>query len=287
VTAGGGVAPVGAWRCQTILEWPDVDTRARLAPGWQWAKLVTGVVNSDGTANDPRRRLVRRGGGLVSPWCAGPQDLAEASDELFERLRPAHNYRSNLRIRIRVPDVTDRLDVLVRVGALTPYLYAVVDRVDPLHELMANQPDSAAGRAAAVRLASTMGERHHLHLPHVQEVRARARTLRELLAPEPQRGPWELVNLRRLPVDGSIELRCFADPLDPGELHAAAGFSQQWLHAAITGGDLMSAVTVWAPHLPRQRRFEHHLEAGWQATNFRHHRRADVAAALAARRTRP
>lgn len=269
-----GLKRAGRWTYQAELQWPDVDTTEPLPAGWSWARVST-IVNSDGTAADPRRRRVTRGAGLTTPWCQGVHHLADEAARMFELLRPVPNYRANLRIRVRIENITNDLFTLWQIADKSRSLEYLFHTFDPLDYLLVDLADHEAGRMAHEVLAFLDRERHHLIHPWLHHARRGARTMREFLAaevpvhrgrPDWQAEPEEAVNLRRLMRDGSIELRCFATPSDPSELHAAAAFSGLWLYMCLSDGDPIHPVQQWGKRLPRQRRFDHRLETGWRAS---------------------
>lgn len=287
--------PPEKWTYGAELEWPDVDVATRLPPGWAWSKTDYSMVNSAGewrgVANDPQRRLVPVGGELNTPPAPGPDALAEAAAPLWGRMRPGRNYRSNLHIHLRIPGIEDHLPVLERLAAYSrTHLPGLWGRIDPLDALTEDQPEGDAAREAAARRAHSERSRHHFIPAARHEARKAARTLEEFLAAEVPAGrdgrpAWalearEAVNLRALRKHGTIEFRCFADPAEPSELHAAAAFAGLWVFAALSDGDPAWPVSTWGAHLPRQRPFELELELGWRATNFQHHKRGEVAALL-------
>lgn len=271
--------PPGGWQYRARVAWPDVDTTTALPAGWAWDGTEYGVVNSDGTANDPRRVAVRRGGGLVSPVCGSSDALADAAAEAFELLRPGHNHRSRLRVYVRLPGLSLHLDALKRIAVGSREMAGLFDRIDPLDVLTSDQPDRAAARMAEDYKSAMVWQRHHLIPRRRHERRAGARTLRELLAAEAPEGRGgrpdfrlagvEALNLRGVPRGDWLEFRCFAAPLDPGELKAAAAFAGLWLHCSIAGTDPMAAVNILGPHLPRQHRFDAWLERRWNETTSR------------------
>lgn len=276
----GELPPPGGWQYRARLAWPDVDTTTALPPGWAWDDREYGVVNSNGQANDPRRVAVRQGGGLISPVAGSSDALADAAAEAFELLRPGHNHRSRMWVHVRVPGLALHLDALKRITVASREMAGLFDRIDPLDVLVSDQPDRAAARAAENYKAAMTWQRHHL-IPHRRhENRAAARTLRELLAAEAPEGRGgrpdftragvEALNLRGVSRGDWLEFRCFAAPLDPGEVKAAAAFAGLWLHCSISGTDPLAAVTVLGPHLPRQHRFDAGLEKRWNETTFRH-----------------
>lgn len=290
----GLIAAPAAWTYGAELEWPDVDVTAELRPGWKWSSSDYTIVNSDGVANDPRRKLILRGGELNTPPATGPDTLAEEVAEQWKRSRPGHNYRSNLHIHVRIAGISERLPLLLRIAEFSrSHLPQLWPHVDPLGQLLSDQGDSASSRGAEARLRHSERSRHHFVTPERHAARSRAETLEGFLAAEVPEGrdgrpawalgPREAVNLRSLRKHDTIEFRCFADPADPGEVHAAAAFAGLWLYLALYGGSALEAVQRWGPLLPRQRRFDLRLEKGWRETNLQHNKRGDVEALLRSR----
>lgn len=278
------------------LEWPDAVT-AVPPPGWRWSDQCFWIVNSSGVANDPQRRMVRQGGQLHTPVTASADELAAACHPLFERLAPVPNYRSSMRVSLRVPQLQHDLAALRRVTEFTrahlPPLWAAVDPVDPLIAGVGERGDDAARKGAYARLTATLRSRHFLMAEDTHRQRMRAPDVAAFAAVEPvptagTSRAWsppirESLDVRAVADNGWVTFRCFAQAADAAQLLAAAQLATAWIGAALDGGDPGGAVTPWQARLPRQRRYVHELEQGWLATNFHHHARRVVAARLAAR----
>lgn len=281
------------WTYGCELEWPDVPCTAALPDGWDWSSTDYTIVNSDGVANDPKRQLVLYGGELNTSPYASPTELTEAVATQWRRMRPGHNYRSNLHIHVRIPFLEEEPDLVKQVADFTRRsLPAALEVLDPLDGLLHGLSAPAEVKAARARLTHSTRSRHYFIPENRHIARASASGVEAMLAAEvPQaRGrpawalaPREAVNLRSLRKHGTIEFRCFAAPQTPEHVGAAAAFARDWLQAALTGDDPWQPVKRWTPELPRQASFVHALELGWQETNFKHHSRAAVAALLAER----
>jgi len=289
------------WEVRAEMEWPDAHTVV-LPPGWKWSPTCFCVVNSDGIANDPQRRLVRYGGQVNTPAARSIDDLATMTDPLFVRLAPRPNYRAAMRVAVRVPSLRDDLPLLKRICDFThrnlPRLWPQIDPLDPLLDL-GEQASELERRGAAARLTLTIRARHYFVPLRVHAQRMAAPSMAAFTAPPAvaaSNGRMLPVPLREaLDVRHSaradwVVLRCFASPADAGQLRAAAGFALGWVRAAAecTGntaegadpGWLAALAARWAPGLARQMPYHHGLEMGWRHTNFLHNARQVVAARL-------
>lgn len=279
-----------SWQVRAELEWPDAATVVP-PPGWRWSDTCFWVVNSDGVANDPQRRLVKRGGQLHTPVTRSPDDLAAQCAPLFVRLSPVPNYRSSMRVGVRVPDLQDDLDGLKRLAEFTrTHLPRLWLRVDPLEALLdvGDTAGPAVHKGAHARLSATIRARHHLMPEDRHRARMAATRIAAFVAPDKTLNTVtgmlrEAVDVRVAPGNGWVVFRCFAQAASASQVHAAAGFAVDWVRAALHGGDPNRVITKWEPGLPRQLAYAHTLERGWAETNFHHHSRRTVAARLAQR----
>ena len=289
-----GIMPE-SWQVRAEMEWPDAHTVVP-PPGWKWSATCFSIVNSDGLANDPQRRLVRYGGQLHTPAAPDPDQLAALTAPMFTRLRPIPNYRAAMRVAVKIPQLRQDLPLLKTVADFTqrhlPRLWSQIDPLDPLLDL-GGVASPIEQRAAAARLTATIRSRHYLMPMRAHAQRMNATTLAAFAAqattltpdgrvlPVPLR---EAVDVRHTPRSGWVVLRCFACPADAEQLRAAAGFAVGWLRHAIDGADPAAVATLvarWSPGLPRQLPYHHGLEMGWRQTNFLHNSRQVVAARLA------
>lgn len=291
-----GVMP-DSWQVRAEMEWPDAHTVV-LPAGWRWSATCFSIVNSDGLANDPQRRLVRYGGQLHTPAAPGCDQLAELVAPMFTRLGPIPNYRAAMRVAVKVPQLREDLPLLKRISDFTvehlPRLWSQIDPLDPLLDL-GGLATPVERRAAAARLTAAIRSRHYLMPMRAHAQRMAATTMAAFTAqattvtpdgrvlPVPLR---EAVDVRHTPRAGWVVLRCFAAPADAAQLRAAAGFAVGWLRHALDEADptqLSRLVASWSPGLPRQLPYHHGLEMGWRHTNFLHNSRQVVAARLAQR----
>lgn len=270
------------WTYGAELEWPDVDVRQELPDGWAWSRTDATIVNSDGVANDPLRKLVFRGGELNTPPCPDPDALGADADYLRRWLKPGYNYRSNLHIHIAAPELGE-LDALKRVAAYTrehlPRALGVMDSLDGLLQGLTDPEEIAA---AERRRSHSERSRHYFIPEHRHATRMEAPTLEDFLAatvpfsektgtPQYHLLPREAVNFLSLRKHGTVEFRCFAGDANAENVHAAASFARDWLRAALDNSMTFALPYFW--QLPQQAQFNLHLERGWEWTNFRHNKR--------------
>lgn len=282
-----------SWQVRAELELPDAPTVASLAPGWRWSPACFWVVNSDGVANDPQRRLVKRGGQLHTAVYRTPGALAQACGPLFGWLAPVPNYRAAMRIEVQVPGLSGDLAAVKQLCEYTrSFLPPLWPQLDPLEPLLEGQEmDALAARAACARLTATIRARHFLVSAHRHRVRMAAGTVEQFTAgevvPRPDGRPalvmpaQEAVDVRHVAAGDWVTFRHFASTADPVQVEAAAGFAIAWIRAALQGAPATRLVKQFDGALPRQLPFVHRLEKGWAATNFHHHSRRTVAARLA------
>lgn len=285
-----------SWQVRAELEWPDAIT-AVPPSGWRWSDVCFWIVNSNGVANDPQRRLVKFGGQLHTPVLRDSCELYTQSAPLFERLSPVPNYRSSMRVGVRVPQLQTDLAALKQLADYTRrHLPRLWSRVDPVHGMLdVGVHDHDANKGAHRRLIATLRARHFLMPEADHRLRMTARTVPdfcsvETLAVPAGRGPraWspamhESVDLRQVSDNGWVTFRCFAQACSARQLQTAARFAVGWIAAALDDVDPGETVRECEDGLPRQKPYVHAMEQGWLATNFHHHPRRVVAVRLAQR----
>lgn len=279
------------WTYGAELEWPDVDVRAELPMWWRWSRTDYTIVNSDGIANDPRHELVLRGGELNTPACDSPEELRDQCAVLRVLLKPGHNYRSNLHIHVKAPELEELEAVKQAAAWIREQLPKMLPYTDPLDGLLADGlghplPDVEL-KAAEERKRHSERSRHFFISDTRHAVRMEARSLEAFLAAEvpvsnmskggkPQWHlmPREAVNFRSLRKHGTVEFRCFAGDENAENVYAAACFARDLLEAALNERESFALPYFW--DLPKQATFVHALEMGWDWTNFRHNKREVV-----------
>lgn len=268
---------VPEWTYGAELEWPDVDSTATLPDGWAWSKTDYTIVNSDGTANDPRGKVTTVGGEANTPPVASPAALGAEIAPVWTALAPGFNYRSNLHVHVRIPDIT--LAQVKRIAEFTrAWLPGMLPRLDPLDMLLVGH--AGQDRAEAYhRMQHSERSRHyfipeHRHLLRMRSIRIEDALAAEVPADRSGRPMWHLapreaVNLRALRKHGTIEFRCFAAPREPDEVMIAAEFAQDWLVHALLDSDPRPLLDDYEGALPRQARFDPALERGWRETRVK------------------
>lgn len=273
------------WTYGAELEWPDVDVRTELPEGWAWSRTDYTVVGSDGVANDPLHKLWFRSGELNTPVCASVDELTERVAEVRATLKPGHNYRSNLHIHVRAPQLVHLAEVKKVADYSWRLLPGALKMSDPLNGLFAGLEDEEEIVAAERRAAHSERSRHFFVSEARHAERMEAQTLTEMLAAEVPvskkdgRPAWalmprEAVNLRSLRKHGTVEFRCFAGDETDMHVWAAASFARDWLAAALNATEVFELPYFF--ELPPQAPFELKLERGWKWTNYKHNHRAVV-----------
>lgn len=267
------------------LHWPDVDTRRLPGPGWSWDEGCTSIVNSDGVAADPLRKLVRRGGALRTPAARTPADLAAVVGRAWEAMTPGANYRTHLTVTARPPGLSTDLASCRRIVAYTrmhlPNVWPAIDPLEGLLHRSATERDAGQARTymdtvvRPVRRAMLGGARH--------QVRLAATTVDQFVAAAAGEPP-EALELR---YDGSLRMSSLAAPRGPRQFQAAVEFVEAWIGAALVNGDPLKVVARFASRMGRQQAFDPALEDGWRRTNVATNARDAVAERLSGRRAPP
>lgn len=269
------------WTYGAELEWPDVDVRKGIPRDWAWSRTDYTVVNSDGVANDPLRKLILRGGELNTPVCRSPEELAERVAEVRELLKPGHNYRSNLHVHVQAPELGDLGSVKQIADYSWRLLPGALRMSDPLNGLFTGLLVPEEIKGAERRRRHSERSRHYFVSRTRHAVRMEAPDLEGMLRAEVPMGkngkpawalaPREAVNLRSLRKHGTVEFRCFAGDRRDVHVWAAACFARDWLTAALNETEVFELPYFF--DLPDQAPFDLRLERGWELTNLRHNKR--------------
>lgn len=238
------------------------------------------IVNSNGVANDPKGKLYRFGGELNTP----PSNKPEGQAQYLRLIRQVYpeakvNYRSNLHVHIRVPNLKDDLLALKQVQA---YIHAEMPKVFPVvepipHPTRKEFPIPGEYEGAKRRYKRRLVSHHCLLKDARLEHQLAANTTEEFFAREVPRDkagnplwscqPRLCVSLRQLLQTDTVEFRHFPGTLDDRELLTCIQWCRRFMLAALDG-DALEPHLAWAANqvFPKFPPYIHELERRYRAT---------------------
>lgn len=274
------------WRCEH--EFADTNIRNPLPKGWSRGSECMAIVNSTGIANDPSGKLHHFGGEVNSP----PTDTAFGQARLLQAFvehapDAKVNYRSNLRIHVKVPGLREDLRRLKRWARFNEYwIPRALPALMPVPEPRREDYEEGAGfvyrgalrharrcrRLCRFRLTAHRLERQ-LHATTPEEFFLNEVSLNGSGKPMWFIQPRAAVNLRQLLWTDTVEFRHFPGTLDWRELADAMRWCEIYTAAAMSewdepvqAGNLAFIAGKIAPKLPRFKGYDHALEIRYRAT---------------------
>lgn len=261
------------------LELADIDTRLGLPPGgFGWDEKDFSMVNSNGIAVDPLRRLYPYGGEVLTPPATTVSDLVEKFQVVMEHFAagppPVVNYRSNLHVHVRIPRLAEDL------GSLIDFQSYIHEVLPPVLPTLVPIPEPPPGAPPGARQRFRRRHRshrtfltparleHQLNAPTVEEF-----FRREVPATKAEGRPmWHAqarvaVNLRQLLQTDTVEFRHFPGTTCVEEFRAAVewcrNFTLAWLEDV---RDLRTLAREVSPRLPRFCPYDDFLEQRYLLT---------------------
>ena len=230
-----------------LADWDRTRGLPTEPPGWAVDERDVTMMNSDGSAVDPRGVINTRGGEVNTPPTATPegQGLMLAT---FLLMHPESrvNHRSNLHIHVRVPGLRDDLDALKEVQAYCDaFLERALALVEPIRRPTSDQYASSEEYNGALRRWRRRLVSHHTRVPAKRvEAQLRADTVQEFFEAECVRDrhgrvmwhaqPRAAVNLRQMWKEtNTVEFRHFPGTLQPSEVVTCARWCRAFLLDAL------------------------------------------------------
>lgn len=272
------------WTIGAEHEWADYDRTLPLPKGNENNHKDFTVVNSNGIANDPKDTLYKFGGEINTRPTNTIADQVEVMEDLkhiFRKIPPQINYRCNLHIHIRVPELRDDLESLRRVQAYIhrymPKLFPIVEPIPPVPDkFFGPYKSTEAYNGAQARYNRRVVSHHTLLPPQRIKDQLAAKTTKaffEAEVPSDNKMPlWHLqpraaINLRQLIETDTIEFRHFPGTLSPSELKICLSWCKQFLIYALDNSEIDS-LWKWAKEskFPEFAPYDHDLELKYKAT---------------------
>lgn len=265
------------------LEIGDVDTKIKIPKELgQWDYHDSSIMNSNGTANDPKRILNRYGGEIQVRPTHGTLKLVERVEKIYDLFpRVDFNFTTNLHVHIRVPGLIDDLDSLKKIATyLKKYGKEMFNIIDPIP--WPNKPES---KGAMARYTRRKRSHHTLPSDRVYTRMMAAKAPEEFHiahAPLDKNGKpqWHLVqragvNLAHLWKNDCIEFRCFTMTDTRRYLLNAFEWPRLFLRAALeTGEEPGEQVENYDLKFQFFWPYDEELDRIFQLTNVRHNKRS-------------
>lgn len=276
------------WTCGAEHEFGDWSRSRPLPPGYKVDEDDFTVMNSDGTAADPKGKDNSIGGEINTPPYTGVQELADGLRELIDwDPRVSVNHRSNLHVHWRVPGLSEDLPLLKQLAAYNyRYLKEALELVEPIPKPTgAEYPDPIQHMGAMRRWRRRKVSHHTVLVAERLRRQMAALTVQEFHEAEVPRSregkpmwhaqPRAAVNVRQLLETDTIEFRHFPGTLVPAQLAMCARWCREYLVDAL--GPQMGPGSVFFSHplefhrpctFPVFPNYVHRLEVRYRATCF-------------------
>lgn len=279
-----------------LSDWPR--GHEPLAPGQGIDTRDVTMVNSDGVAVDPKGILWHRGGEInTAPTYDTMGQAQQLADIMTKWPETTVNYRSNLHVHVRVPQLREHLPSLRRfqkfVHDWMPLVLPILEPLPrPINDYKTAEEYAGALRRWRRRRVShqklMMSERlkYQLEAESPEDFRDREYRDWRTQALHPAIHPRLCVNLRQLWETDTIEFRHFPGTTNPSELLAAVEWCREFVKMALREGDPAEDPRLvarrFAPRLPNFQRYDHWLETGYEATSVKFWSRAELPARIEA-----
>lgn len=296
---------IGLFSYGVELEYGNCERRLKNLPNnAQWNNMDKTCVSSTGIANDPKGELYNFGGEIN----VAPTNTVDEQCDFIENInkylsdngeKPIVNYRSNLHIHIRVPELETDLDALKQLlKYIHTYQQQFFDMAEtipvPNKQLLSAEEYKWAKRRYNRRLVS------HQHKLSNERVDAMLNATTPLQfwyehAHKDKKGnpawfqcPRAGINLRQIfERTNTIEFRCFPGTLDRGEMRSAIRLCRDFLDMAFNHNESSPyellkrnsgspEYRVNRYNTPKFEPYEYETEQVYQYTNFEKNNRKQV-----------
>lgn len=217
------------------LELADIDTRIPLPSDNKYCLRDGSIANTNGTANDPLKKLNIFGSEINVKPCNSPEELLEETLKIYEihKTKLAVNWSTNLHCHIRVPGLRDNLDALKKIQTyLHTYEKEMYELIDPVPVPTEQDYPTEEAMAGAMKRYKRRFRSHQFALSKkTYEAVMSANTPKEFfenhcVKDKNGKPQWHLlvragVNLTSLRDTDTIEFRHFTMSLDPNKMWSA------------------------------------------------------------------
>lgn len=281
------------------LEFSDVRVGNPLPTGAQWNTKDNTIVNSNGIANDPLGKLWEFGGEINTKPTSTTYAQVAHIEEIIGMLdpKPIINYRCNLHVHVRVPELHNDLDSckkLLKYIAL--YGQEAFDLIETIPKPNPQQltPERYAG---AMKRYKRRHRSHQYQLPNTRYIAMMAaKTTQEFYeehAPlkDGKRlwyfSPRAAINLRQMWEEtNTIEFRHFPGTINSHEFYSCLSWCKHFLDNILNNETPLTPTELYESFhfplvFPKFEPYNHDLEVMYQLTNFDSNTRTVVASRLA------
>ncbi len=267
------------------LELGDVDTCIILPGNNKWDYKDGSIMNSNGTANDPKKKFNRYGGEIQVEPKHSPQELLKEVEMLLNIFKnKAVNFTTNLHVHISVPGLDQDLKMLkTLLKYIDMYTEDIVSRIDSI-------PVPKYGASIGEQKRYKRRQRsHHYILPIEKYFDCMSATTPEQFFVSMCTKNWEnkpqwqlfvrpAINLASLIKHGTIEFRCFTMGFDSKKLLSSFILSKLIIEDALGPQQGIVSILKNNPELIFQSFWDYEEEKDqvFQLTNVYHNTRTIV-----------
>lgn len=282
------------------LEYGDVKYGCDLPKGNKWNTKDFTVVNSDGTANDPKGLLCNKGGEINT---AATQTIKQQVDNFVEVLTTLRqhegypvtvNYRSNLHIHVGVPGLNEDLDACKRLFKyFRDNVKDVYPVIEPIPEPKKDEYESEEAYKGALKRYRRRKRSHQFILPPSRADKILTATSTEEFFNEHApvsnvtgRRLWsftvrEGVNFRQLWEDTeTLEFRHFPGTVDKDEFETCLHYCALVTAEGLKQTPELTPLQIVEKHklinFPKFEKYNHELEKIFAQTNLSDNTRKQV-----------
>lgn len=285
---------IDSWTYGVELEYGNCGRHSVLPDGAKWNDKDNTCVSSTGIANDPLGKLYEYGGEINTRPTSTIEEQVNHIALINASLSPEPivNYRSNLHIHVRVPGLSDDLEMckkLLRyVDKYQTAAFKIVEDIPVPDRMMMSELEYEW----ALKRMKRRYRSHQYTMPDNRvEAMLAAKTTQEFYeehAPLTEKGrmwffsPRAGINLRQMWEEtNTIEFRHFPGTLDMEEMESCIRWCQLFLYAALTDEEPPYEINRKNKFkFPKFEEYEFETEQVYQATNFDGNSRTHVAQVL-------
>lgn len=263
------------------LEYGDIWRDRQLPAGLSWNAKDYSIVSSTGIANDPKGLIYSKGGEINSD----PTGTIDEQVNFFERLlaanlEPQLNHRTNLHLHIRVPGLSQDLNVLKQLLAyIDSNQTAIYNAIEPVPIPNRSDYESEEAYKGARKRYKRRLVSHQYKVP--------AARVKEALAAETPQAFFDAhsrlqanggrayglttragINLLQLKETDTVEFRHFTNTLDPAKLRCCFEWVAAFIPAALDNALVPELVAASGQNFPEFVPYNHAMEVGYCYTNF-------------------
>lgn len=282
------------------LEFADVDRFAKLPDGCTFDGKDHTIVNSNGIATDPKARTSTIGGEINTKATSTIDEQVSIISNVINSFEEVTiNYRCNLHIHIRVPELKDDLESCKRLASyIRDNEKDVFKLVEPIPiPTLAEYNDGEAFAGAMKRYKRRLRSHQFRVYDSVYENMMKTKTVEEFYNAH---GPWSdvkqrhlfhlcpraAINLRTLwePHHNTIEFRHFPGTLDLNEYASCLKWCKEFLNAALNTNE--SVLSIFNRNnefvFPKFKPYNHEQEKTYLLTSYDYNNRTTIEANLKA-----